>query len=127
MEAELHGRPTDARDLFLKAWAARTDDFEASIAAHYVARHQTDPKETLAWNQIALDRADAVADDRVKGFYASLYLNLGRSYEDLGSRDEAARYYRLAEERLPDVPEGAYGDILRRGVAEARKRFTSSA
>jgi hypothetical protein len=44
------GEPGVALRLFEEAWAARTDDFEAAIAAHYVARHQPTAEEALRWN-----------------------------------------------------------------------------
>ena len=122
MQAEMQGRPADARDAFERAWAARTDAFEACVAAHYVARHQNTPEETHRWNTEALAQADAVDDERVRSFYPSLYLNAGHSCEMLGDAAGAARYYALAEARLADVPEGPYGDVVRRGVAEARRR-----
>ncbi len=53
-------------------------------------------QDTLHWNQEALARADAVGDSRVRSFYPSLYLNMGHSYEVLGNRAEASRYYALA-------------------------------
>jgi hypothetical protein len=94
--AEFEGRIEQARALYLLAWAIAQDDFEACVAAHYVARHQTSPQDTLHWNQEALARADAVGDDRVRSFYPSLYLNLGCSHEVLGDQPEARRYYQLA-------------------------------
>ena len=72
------------------------DDYEACIAAHYVARHQPNPQETLRWNQEALSRAQALDDERIQAFYPSLYLNMGQSYEVLGDLTEAKRYYDLA-------------------------------
>jgi tetratricopeptide (TPR) repeat protein len=95
-QAEFQGQPETARTLYWQAWEAAKDDFEACIAAHYVARFQQDPADLLRWNQEALNRADAIADDRVKEFYPSLYLNMGRSYELLGNLNEAKRYYDLA-------------------------------
>ena len=104
--AEFEGRPEDARALYWQAWQAAADDYEACIAAHYVARFQDSPEETLRWNQMALARAEAVDDERVQSFLPSLYVNLGRSYELLGSPTEAARYYQLAADlgltHLPD-------------------------
>ena len=94
--AELEHRLEDARVLYQQAWDARTDDYEACIAAHYVARFQDSVEETLRWNQIALEHAGAVKDERVKDFYPSLYLSLGRSYELTGNPREAQRYYDLA-------------------------------
>lgn len=94
--AEFAHRLDDARDLYQQAWDARVDDYDACIAAHYVARFQDSVEESLRWNQLALKHADAVKDDRVKDFYPSLYLNLGRSYELVGNQSEAQRYYDLA-------------------------------
>jgi hypothetical protein len=123
MQAEGQGRNDEARRLFEAAWEARTNDFEACIAAHYLARHQPDPRAMLQWNREALVRADASDDATVRSFYPSLYLNLGHSYEQLGDREQACRHYRAAADRLADVPPGPYGDIVRAGVAEGQKRM----
>lgn len=92
-QAEFNGRIDEARALYRQAWQTAQDDYEACIAAHYLARHQTDPHETLRWNQEALTRAEAVGDGRADSFYPSLYLNMGHSYELLGDQAEAQRYY----------------------------------
>ena len=97
-QAEFQGQNDGARSLYQKAWEAAQDDFEACIAAHYVARLKADPHEKLRWNQIALDKAKAIADQRVDDFYPSLYLNMGRSFELLGRMESATRYYNLAAE-----------------------------
>jgi hypothetical protein len=94
--AEFEHRLEDARALYQQAWEARTDDYEACIAAHYVARFQDSPEENLRWNKLALDHAEAVHDERVTDFYPSLYLNLGRAHETLGNQAEAQKYYNLA-------------------------------
>jgi len=96
--AEFEHRLDDARALYQQAWDLHADDYEACIAAHYLARFQDSPEETIRWNQIALECADAVNDERVVEFYPSLYLNLGRSFEILGNQREAQRYYDLAAE-----------------------------
>jgi tetratricopeptide (TPR) repeat protein len=96
--AEFEGRVEIARSLYQQAWESSRDDYEACIAAHYVARFQASPEDSLYWNQEALKRADAINDDRVTDFYPSLYLNLGRSRELLGNQAEAQRYYGLAAE-----------------------------
>ncbi len=94
--AELEGRQEDARALYWQAWQISQDDYEACIAAHYVARHQEKPEDVWHWNQEALKRAELVADERIESFYPSLYLNMGQSYELLGNQVEAKRYYALA-------------------------------
>jgi len=96
--AEFEGKINQARTLYLQAWAAAQNDYEACVAAHYVARYQESPEEMLRWNQEALNRANTVGDKRVEEFYPSLYLNIGHSYELLGNQDEATRYYDLAAE-----------------------------
>jgi hypothetical protein len=122
MEAEMAGRDAEARALFLQAWAEREDAFDACIAAHYVARHQDTPEDTLRWNQLALSEAEAVGDARVHGFYSSLYLNLGHSHEVLGDLVSARRYYALAAERLGEVPDGRYRDMVAQGIDGGRRR-----
>jgi hypothetical protein len=96
--AEFERRINDARSLYEQAWQARKDDFDACVAAHYVARFQDTPEDTLLWNQIALIHAMAVNDESVRDFYPSLYINLGRSYELMKDEAEAQKYYAMAAE-----------------------------
>ncbi len=42
IQAEQEGRMTDAHSSYEEAWGARSNDFEGCIAAHYLARTQTD-------------------------------------------------------------------------------------
>jgi hypothetical protein len=97
-QAEFRGEIDTACALYAQAWEAAEDDFEACVAAHYVARHQADPLQRLHWNQVALDRANAVGDSRVVEFYPSLFMTMGQSFELLGNQEEARRYYALAAE-----------------------------
>ena len=122
MKAELEGRPDDARLLFLQAWEQSTDNYDACVAAHYVARHQKTPEETLYWNQESLTRADAVDDERVHAFYPSLYLNMGKAHEDLGDIEQAWKYYQLASARADSLPEGRYADTVRDGIKRGLQR-----
>ena len=94
--AEFEHRLEDARALYQQAWDSHRDDYEACIAAHYLARFQDSPEDILRWNELALEHAQAVKDERVDEFYASLYLNLGNAHEKLGNQDEAQKYYDLA-------------------------------
>jgi tetratricopeptide (TPR) repeat protein len=125
MQAEAQGRYADAQQLFARAWESSTDDFEACIAAHYLARQQETPQEMLHWNQTALDCAAAVGDERVRGFYPSLYLNLGFSYETLGDREAARSYYRLAADDLHTLPDTPYASTVRQAIANALDRLQS--
>jgi hypothetical protein len=104
--AEFEHRLEDAHQLYLQAWDARVDDYDACIAAHYIARFQKTPEETLHWNKIALNHADAVHDESVKDFYLSLYLNWGRSYNALGNQVNSQKYYQLAADLgVPHQPD----------------------
>ena len=62
-QAEFHGQMEQAHACYRQAWETARSDYEACVAAHYVARCQADPLEELRWNRIAPDKADAVADD----------------------------------------------------------------
>ncbi len=85
-----------AKQLYREAWDLAQDDFEACVAAHYVARFQENPQDRLRWNTIALKKGQAVGVERVQSFFPSLYLNMGQSYELLGNLANAKRYYDLA-------------------------------
>jgi tetratricopeptide (TPR) repeat protein len=97
-QAEFKGRMEEARACYQQAWETAKDDYEACIAAHYMARVQQDAQEVFRWNQEALQRAERSGDERVKEFYPSLYLNMGKACELLGEQAEAQRYYALAAE-----------------------------
>ena len=122
MEREQDGRHEEALRLFMLAWDQSKDAFERTIAAHYVARHQTTPERALHWNRESLTNADAVEDDRVQEFYPSLYLNMGKSHEDLGNLKDAKRFYALAADRMGCLPESPYAEIVRRGVTNGMQR-----
>lgn len=119
MKAE--GTPAEAARLFALAWAARRDDFDAAIAAHFVARHQQTPDETLRWNALAVEHAAAVTDGRADGFLASLYLNLGDAQANVGDFEAAAESARRATAHLAAVAPGGY----REWVAMAIRRLAA--
>jgi hypothetical protein len=86
-----------AKRLFSEAWAAAVDDYDAALAAHYVAHLEPDPHEALRWNLIALEKARL--DPRADSFMGSLLVSLGGAYEAVGQAAEAERYFALASER----------------------------
>ncbi|MFG2284739.1 hypothetical protein ACGFOU_01445 [Streptomyces sp. NPDC048595] len=126
MQAEAEGDAEAALGHFQRAWDIAADDYEACIAAHYLARHQALPEETLRWNQECLTRADRVGDERVRGFYPSLYVNMGLAYRQLGQPALAHTYFLRAAARAGDASEGQYGDWNRFAIAEGL-RGTASA
>lgn len=121
---QVEGTPDEARRLFEQAWNARRDDYEASIAAHFLARHQPSPTDTLNWNLLAVRHAEAVGDDRVAEFMASLYLNLGDSYAALGLLTDAAAAADQATTHLAALPVGGYRDFVSSGVRRLHDRVT---
>ena len=122
MRAEGEGRLSDAKALFTRAWEASADDYDASMAAHYLARHQETESERLRWNAEALRRAESSSEERVREFLPSLLLNLGHSHEMLGAPAEARACYERAAAVLDSVASGPYGDALRDGVERALAR-----
>ena len=117
------GTPADALRLFERAWAIRRDDYDAAIAAHYVARHQPTPDATLRWNALAVRHAEAVDDDRAAGLLASLYLNLGSSQADVGDAAGGAESVRRAAAHLAALPLEGYREFVALGIRRLAARL----
>ena len=126
MEEESKGNAQEAARLFEQAWTKSTNDFERCIAAHYVARHQSSPPLALHWNQEAMDCANRIADGSVADFLPSLYLNLGKSHEDLGDAKRAGELYQCAADRVGYLATGAYRDIVEDGIRRGLQRVGNS-
>lgn len=121
MELESAGKIEEAKNLYLKAWEKRQDNFDACIVAHYVARHQSTIEKNLTWNLTSLDYANKINDERTKSFYPSLYANIGRAYQLMDKKDEALRYYQLAFSRIDDLPDDTYGSNVKTVIAQGLK------
>lgn len=122
MSMEAQGKTAEAHTLFKQAWDIAADNTEAFVAAHYLARNQVDPRDNLKWNQVALNKALQIADGKMKGHYPSLYLNVGKSFENLGDLSEAKHHYQLAADHSQYLPAGPYGEMIRSGIAQGLKR-----
>lgn len=120
VQAEQTGEGERAAELYRGAWDARSNDLEASIAAHYMARVQADERARLAWNRTALERAEA-AGETTASFLPSLLLNLGHSLEALGELVEAEAAYDRALTALESTEPGL-AESLRAPLDRARKR-----
>ncbi|MBI9048978.1 MAG: hypothetical protein JEZ00_06155 [Anaerolineaceae bacterium] len=95
-EDEYHGKLDQACMKYHRAWDIAQDDYDACIAAHYMARCQKSDQEILHWNLVALMHANQCIDERIAHFWGSLYVNLGQSYENLGEQQEAKLYFKRA-------------------------------
>ena len=119
---EMAGRREDAAKLYRDAWDARTSVYEACIAAHYVARLQSTLHDALHWNSEALRFAESATSSELSQFFPSLYLNLGKSHEDLKNLADAKKFYLLAEEAASALPKGEYTAMVRRGIRAGLER-----
>jgi hypothetical protein len=119
----IEGDSHAALALFEQAWLARRDDYDACIAAHFVARHQATPEETLRWNALAVQHAEKVTDERAVEFMASLYLCLGDALLSVGNHSEATTAAIVARGALADVPSGGYRDLIENGISRLEDRL----
>lgn len=122
MELEGQGQPADASHLFNEAWNLATTDFEKFTAAHYVARHQPNILDKLTWDKKALKYALQIDDETVKGTLPSLYLNIGKCYEDLSDFENAKSNYEKAFSFTKFLPENGYGNMIKAGIANGLDR-----
>lgn len=124
MGKEMQGNNEDASRLFLQAWELAANNFEKFTAAHFVARQQDSVEGKLEWDIIALDFALKVNDESVMGSYPSLYLNIGKGYEDLGDMDNAGKFYQSALSYTHLLPENEYGNMIKGGIENAIQRVS---
>ncbi|GEM_PF-5674055 len=66
MKLEREGKIKRAQELFTKAWKTSSDNHEKCIAAHFVARHQNSPEDTLKWNMESLSQANGASQKKLK-------------------------------------------------------------
>jgi hypothetical protein len=120
------GDPEAARALFRQAWAVRQDDLDASIAAHFLARHQPSTADTLYWNRIAVEHAESVPGTRAEPLLASLYLNLADSHFTVGDLAEAAAIAVRGVAALEFLPPGGYREFVAQGLLRLQARIRES-
>ncbi|MEJ1237322.1 rRNA adenine methyltransferase [Chryseolinea sp. T2] len=125
MDFEGLGKSEDALRLFLQAWGEASNNFEKFIAAHYVARHQNSVTEKLEWDETALRLALEIDDANVKGAWPSLYLNVGKCYEDLKRPQDAKANYELALSFTNFLHDDGYGNMIRGGIMNGLSRVTA--
>jgi len=114
------GTPAEARRLFQEAWDARQDDYDAAIAAHYLARHQPTALLRLHWNSLAVAYCERVSDQRADELLPSLYLNLADSLLAVERRDEARLIAERAAAHLSTLPPDGYRSFVAGGITRLR-------
>ena len=122
------GDPAAALVLFGRAWDSCSDDFEASVAAHFIARVQNSAPDRLHWNQLAVLHARNIGDDRAASLYPSLYLNLADSLLQVGQVGEARNAIETADSYHKGLPRDGYSEFIGMGIKRlaARLSFTES-
>ncbi len=125
MSMEGEGKKEEAFRLFQLAWDQASNDLEKFTAAHYVARHQVSVEDKLKWDEKALNSALKIDDDRIKGSYPSLYLNIAKCYEDLGLFTKAKENYELARSFVDYLADDGYAKMIKSGIANGIERVES--
>lgn len=96
MAAEGEGHPEEAARRFLEAWNGASSDGERFMAAHFVARVQTNASDRLQWLQTALRHALLVDDDGVAAAIPALYSSIAECHEALSDHTNAKTNHALA-------------------------------
>ncbi|MFN2601414.1 MAG: rRNA adenine methyltransferase [Gemmatimonadaceae bacterium] len=119
----IEGEPDEAKKLFEQAWEKRSDDFDAAIAAHYLARHQSSASDKLRWDALAVEHAERVPDDGAKEMFPSLYLNLANSLIAAGRMADARSAAHTASEHIDSLPADGYREFLRMGIDRIQSKL----
>jgi hypothetical protein len=123
IETEYSGDFKNAHALYTEAWRVAGNNLEWLTAAHYLARVQLDFEESLRWNLLAVEYADKAEGFEIASFYPSLYLNVAKSYENLGFFREAYDYYLLADQCKKDLAHDGYGNMIGKGIGAGLERM----
>lgn len=102
MAMEDQAKTEEAGKSFSQAWDQAVTDHDKFIAAFYVSRQQKTPQDKLKWLQTTLDLGLKLKDSSVKAALPSLYLSIGKLYDDLGDYLNSATHYKLANELNED-------------------------
>jgi len=110
------GDQDGARALYQGLWTEATraeDNYQACVAAHFMAHAQVEPEAQLDWHLRALRAAEAVDDGRVRAFYPSLYANVADVYLRLSNLTRAREHIDKARATAHVLPDDHYGRMIR--------------
>jgi hypothetical protein len=128
IELNQQGERDAARILLTDLWdqvGPDGDPLHRCAIAHSLADADDDPHEELAWDLRALDAADSITDEQVRGagmpgsvagFYPSLHLNLGDVYRRLGDEDEARRHLAAGQAATDALGDDGYARMIKAGL-----------
>jgi hypothetical protein len=135
IELNQRGERDAARRLFAELWdgvGPDGDPLHRCAIAHSMADAQEDPHEELAWDLRALEAAESVTDERVRGagmagpvagFYPSLHLNLGDVHRRLGNVEQARHHVALGRAATGALADDGYARMIRDGLDRLAARL----
>lgn len=118
----VEGQPKLALVYYLQAWNEAANSEERFIAAHYLARVQATVAEKLKWDQVALTEAISVDKEYIKLAYPSLYLNIGKCFEDLADFVQSEQNYLIGLSFSDLLTDEGYGNMIRSGLERGMER-----
>ena len=111
------------------------DPFQECVLSHHMADAQDDLADELAWDVRSLDAArrctDADAARHQPGltmglFLPSVYVNLAEDYFKLGDTARSREHLDLARGVVGNLPDDAYGQLIRGGIARMAKHLDAA-
>jgi rifampin ADP-ribosylating transferase len=106
MVSEEKGNSDEAAELALKAWNEAGNNFEKFLAAHFMARYQTDINKKLEWFEKAFAFATGSTNIAAKSALSTIYSNIAQCYRQLGDPEHAKKYEMLATASKDKIIDG---------------------
>ena len=120
------GEPAAARHALQTLWdeigGNDGDAFHRCVLAHFMADLQDDAQAELRWDELALQAAAAVTDERaqeydaslqVRGLMPSLYLSLADDHRRLGEMQRAQEFLDQARSVRDVLGDDPYGTMIK--------------
>jgi rifampin ADP-ribosylating transferase len=112
--------------LIEKAWKEASNDTEKCLSAHYMGRIMAGASDRLNWDNQALDFALNIPENTIATFLPSLYLNIGKDYDELGLRLKACEYYQIAYTKALILDNDPYGKKIKSSIIKAMETLLNN-
>lgn len=128
---EIAGDRAGAQAHYQAIWARATrtaNQYQASIAAHFMAHAQTEAEAQRMWHQRALRAAEAalaLGDERMRAFLPSLHANLAEVSLRLGRRAQARAHLDQAHASEAALHDDGYGRMMRGLIARLAQELAN--